>query len=253
MEALLFATLWVKLLFDFTSWWWINPDPGIFRIPYMNFLSVKAVPTVSWSSRGPLNFRPEAKTVFLLCLGLILFGIGEALLIAAGAGVSPWVVFAEGISLVTGLYIGWANFLVSIGVLLLWIPLRQTPGLGTILNAILVSAAIGLFLPFLPTPDLLLLQLIQSAAGVLLVGMGSGFYLIANLGPGPRDGLMTGLQRVTQLPIAWVRTLLEVTVVILGWLLGGTVGIGTLMFAFGIGPAVAIGLYSVSRLSKQRN
>ena len=108
----------------------------------MNFLSVKAVPTVSWSSRGPLNFRPEAKTVFLLCLGLILFGIGEALLIAAGAGVSPWVVFAEGISLVTGLNIGWANFLVSIGVLLLWIPLRQTPGLGTILNAILVSAAI---------------------------------------------------------------------------------------------------------------
>ena len=252
MEVLLFATLRVKLLFDFTSWWWINPDPGIFRNPHMNFLSVKAVPTVSWSSRAPLNFRPEAKTVFLLCLGLILFGIGEALLIAAGAGVSPWVVFAEGISLVTGLYIGWANFLVSIGVLLLWIPLRQTPGLGTILNAILVSAAIGLFLPFLPAPDLLLPQLIQSAVGVLLVGMGSGFYLIANLGPGPRDGLMTGLQRLTQLPIAWVRTSLEVAVVILGWLLGGTVGIGTLMFAFGIGPAVAVGLYSVSRLSKQK-
>ncbi|MEC8950709.1 MAG: hypothetical protein VYC30_06980 [Pseudomonadota bacterium] len=219
----------------------------------MKFLSVKAVPSVSWSSKHPLNFRPKAKTVFLLCLGLIIFGVGEALLIAAAVGVSPWVVLAEGIGLVTGLYIGWANFLVSIGVLLLWIPLRQIPGLGTILNAILVSAALGLSLPLLPTPDILLLQIVQSAVGIFLVGMGSGIYLIAHLGPGPRDGLMTGLQHVTQFPIAWVRTSLEVTVVILGWLLGGTVGLGTLMFAFGIGPAVSFGLYTVSRFSSQKD
>ena len=219
----------------------------------MKFLSVKAVPSVSWSSKHPLNFRPKAKTVFLLCLGLIIFGVGEALLIAAAVGVSPWVVLAEGIGLVTGLYIGWANFLVSIGVLLLWIPLRQIPGLGTILNAILVSAALGLSLPLLPTPDILLLQIVQSAVGIFLVGMGSGIYLIAHLGPGPRDGLMTGLQHVTKFPIAWVRTSLEVTVVILGWLLGGTVGLGTLMFAFGIGPAVSFGLYTVSRFSSQKD
>ena len=219
----------------------------------MKFLSVKAVPSVSWSSKHPLNFRPKAKTVFLLCLGLIIFGVGEALLIAAAVGVSPWVVLAEGIGLVTGVYIGWANFLVSIGVLLLWIPLRQIPGLGTILNAILVSAALGLSLPLLPTPDILLLQIVQSAVGIFLVGMGSGIYLIAHLGPGPRDGLMTGLQHVTQFPIAWVRTSLEVTVVILGWLLGGTVGLGTLMFAFGIGPAVSFGLYTVSRFSSQKD
>ncbi|MED5385683.1 MAG: hypothetical protein VYA28_03560 [Pseudomonadota bacterium] len=219
----------------------------------MKFLSVKVVPSVSWSSKHPLNFRPKAKTVVLLCLGLIIFGVGEALLIAAAVGVSPWVVLAEGIGLVTGLYIGWANFLVSIGVLLLWIPLRQIPGLGTILNAILVSAALGLSLPLLPTPDILLLQIVQSAVGIFLVGMGSGIYLIAHLGPGPRDGLMTGLQHVTQFPIAWVRTSLEVTVVILGWLLGGTVGLGTLMFAFGIGPAVSFGLYTVSRFSSQKD
>ena len=195
----------------------IGAEPRGNKNTNMKFLSVKAVPSVSWSSNHPLNFRPKAKTVFLLCLGLIIFGVGEALLIAAAVGVSPWVVLAEGIGLVTGLYIGWANFLVSIGVLLLWIPLRQIPGLGTILNAILVSAALGLSLPLLPTPDILLLQIVQSAVGIFLVGMGSGIYLIAHLGPGPRDGLMTGLQHVTQFPIAWVRTSLEVTVVILGW------------------------------------
>jgi len=251
--VLLFATLQAKLLFDFCQTVMIGVEPRGNENTYMKFLSVKAVPSVSWSSKHPLNFRPKAKTVFLLCLGLIIFGVGEALLIAAAVGVSPWVVLAEGIGLVTGLYIGWANFLVSIGVLLLWIPLRQIPGLGTILNAILVSAALGLSLPLLPTPDILLLQIAQSAVGIFLVGMGSGIYLIAHLGPGPRDGLMTGLQHVTQFPIAWVRTSLEVTVVILGWLLGGTVGLGTLMFAFGIGPAVSFGLYTVSRFSSQKD
>ena len=250
---LLFATLQAKLLFDFCQTVMIGAEPRGNKNTNMKFLSVKAVPSVSWSSKHPLNFRPKAKTVFLLCLGLIIFGVGEALLIAAAVGVSPWVVLAEGIGLVTGLYIGWANFLVSIGVLLLWIPLRQIPGLGTILNAILVSAALGLTLPLLPTPDILLLQIAQSAVGIFLVGMGSGIYLIAHLGPGPRDGLMTGLQHVTQFPIAWVRTSLEVTVVILGWLLGGTVGLGTLMFAFGIGPAVSFGLYTVSRFSSQKD
>ena len=250
---LLFATLQAKLLFDFCETVMRGVEPRGNKNTYMKFFSVKAVPSVSWSSKHPLNFRPKAKTVFLLCLGLIIFGVGEALLIAAAVGVSPWVVLAEGIGLVTGLYIGWANFLVSIGVLLLWIPLRQIPGLGTILNAILVSAALGLTLPLLPTPDILLLQIAQSAVGIFLVGMGSGFYVIAHLGPGPRDGLMTGLQHVTQFPIAWVRTSLEVTVVILGWLLGGTVGLGTLMFAFGIGPAVSFGLYTVSRFSSQKD
>ena len=215
----------------------------------MKLLSVKAVPSVSWSSEHPLNFRPRLKTLFILCSGLVIFGIGEAALIAAGAGVSPWTVFAQGIGIVTGLSIGWATFVVSVGVLLLWIPLKQTPGLGTLLNAIIISAAIEFSLPYLPQPSMYGLKIVQSAIGVLLVGMGSGLYLIAHLGAGPRDGLMTGLQRVTNFPIAWVRTALEITAVLFGWLLGGTLGLGTLMFAFGIGPAVSIGLYLVQHWS----
>lgn len=212
-------------------------------------MSVKTVPKVAWSSNKPLNLRPPFITLAILCSGLTIFGIGEALLIAAGAGVSPWTVFAQGIGLQTGLSIGWATFAVSGAVLLFWIPLRQVPGIGTILNAVIISAAIEISLPYLPSPENYLLRIVESAIGILMVGFGSGMYLIANLGPGPRDGLMTGLQRVTSFPIAWVRTSIELTVVVLGWLLGGTVGLGTVMFAFGIGPAVSIGLFSVHRLS----
>jgi len=123
------------------------------------------------------------------------------------------------------------------------------PGIGTILNAVIISVAIEFSLPYLPQPQSYLLQILQTSVGILLVGFGSGLYLIANLGPGPRDGLMTGLQRVTNLPVARVRTAIEVTVVLLGWLLGGTVGLGTLMFALGIGPAVSMGLYLVNNFS----
>lgn len=215
----------------------------------MKLLSVKAVPHVFWSSDQPLNFTPKVSTVSVLCLGLLIFGVGEALLIAAGVGVSPWTVLAQGLSIISGWSIGVCTFSVSVTVLLFWIPLSQTPGLGTLLNAIIISAAIELSLPWLPQPDVYLLQLLETIIGISLVGLGSGLYLIANLGPGPRDGLMTGLQRVTDLPVARVRTAIEISVVILGWLLGGTVGLGTLLFAFGIGPAVSIGLYSVQYFS----
>ncbi len=185
----------------------------------------------------------------MLCIGLVIFGLGEALLIAAGTGVSPWTVFAQGLGLVMGLSIGWATFVVSAGVLLLWIPLKQVPGIGTILNAVIISAVIGISLPYFPKPAVYGLQVIESIIGILMVGFGSGLYLIAHLGAGPRDGLMTGLQRVTGLPIAWVRTSIEIIVVLCGWLLGGTVGLGTVLFAFGIGPAVSIGLFTVQKHS----
>ena len=129
----------------------------------------------------------------------------------------------------------------------MWIPLKQKPGIGTILNTIIVSVVIDVTLPYLPSPELFFFQMIQIFIGVLIVGLGSGFYLIANLGPGPRDGLMTGLQKKTNLSIALVRAFLEITVVITGWYLGGTVGVGTLLFAFGVGPAVALGLYIVDK------
>lgn len=193
--------------------------------------------------------RPRPLTLLLLCFGLFVFGLGEALMIAAGLGVSPWTVLAQGIAQVADISIGWATFAVSLSVLLLWIPLRQMPGLGTVLNAIIIALAIELSLPFLPAADTWPLQMLEVLAGVALVGLGSGIYLVAHLGAGPRDGLMTGLQRVTGLPIALVRLSLEVTVVIIGWLLGGVVGLGTLLFALGIGPSVSAGLYVFALLN----
>ena len=215
-------------------------------MPSSKMFTVKSVPKVSWSSPHALNFTPKPLTFGLLCLGLIVFGIGEALLIAANAGVSPWTVLAQGIAIHSGLRIGLATFAVSVAVLLLWIPLRQRPGLGTILNALLIAAAIDISLPYLPSPDNYSLKIVETIIGILLVGIGSGLYLITNLGPGPRDGLMTGLQRRTRLPIAWVRMSIEIIVVILGWSLGGVVGAGTLLFALCIGWSVSVGLFLVA-------
>ena len=164
---------------------------------------------------------------------------------------SPWTVLAEGLSISSGLSIGALTFLISLGVLLLWIPIKQMPGVGTMLNVVIIAAVIEWSLPFLPHPDQYGLQILQAIIGTLIVGFASGIYLIANLGPGPRDGLMTGFQRVTGLPIAWVRAMIEIVVVTIGFSLGGTLGLATLIFAFGIGPAVSIGLYCVAALAKK--
>ena len=214
------------------------------------FLSIKSVPKTSWSSDTPLNFKPRLKTFILLCLGLSLFGFGESLLIHSTIGVSPWTVLAEGLSLKLNWSVGFATFIVSVLVLSTWIFLKQKPGLGTLLNIIIIAGMIdvSLFL-FDFSTNSYLLNILTGILGVLFVGLGSGIYLIANLGPGPRDGLMTGLQRITNFPIAWVRASIEISVVILGWTLGGTVGLGTLIFAFGIGPAVALGLYLTNKIS----
>ena len=182
-----------------------------------------------------------------LVLGLFIFGLGEALLIAAGVGVSPWTVFAQGITQVTGWSVGFATFVISIGVLTLWVPLKQVPGIGTILNAIIIALVLEYVLPFLPRFEALAVNIAMAALGVLVTGLGGAIYLIANLGPGPRDGLMTGLQGVTGWPIANVRTAIEISVVVIGWLLGGTVGIGTVLFAFGVGPSVALGMLALQR------
>ena len=211
------------------------------------FLSIKNVPKVSWSSKKPLNFRPKISTFLFLCFGLTLFGLGEGLLLVSLTGASPWSVLAQGISLHVELSIGIITFFISLFVIFLWIFLDQKPGIGTILNAIIIAIMIDLSITFVGTPSNYFSQILMAIISVLLVGLGSGFYLIANLGPGPRDGLMTGLQRKTNLPIASVRAFLEITVVITGWYLGGTVGLGTLLFAFGVGPSVALGLYFVDK------
>ena len=200
------------------------------------------VPRTIWSSRHPLNFRPKFSTLLALVLGLWIFGTGEAVLIAAGIGVSPWTVLAQGITEQTSFTVGEATFIVSVCVLLLWIPLRETPGIGTILNAILIALSIDVMAPFIPEQESLPNAIVQSAFGVMMVGTGSALYLTANLGPGPRDGWMTGVQKKTNWPIGRVRVGIEIIVLSIGILLGGTFGLGTIMFALGIGPAVAISL-----------
>jgi len=212
------------------------------------FLSIKKAPKTSWSSKRPFNLKPKLSTFFFLCFGLSLFGLGEGLLIVSFTGASPWSVLAQGISLNADFTIGTITLFISIGVLLLWIPLKQKPGIGTIFNALIVALMIDVCINFVPTPENYIFQLLLAIVAVLTVGLGGGIYLVANLGPGPRDGLMIGLQKITNLPIAAVRAFLEISVVIVGWYLGGTVGIGTILFAFGIGPAVAFGLFLVDKV-----
>ena len=211
------------------------------------FLKIKNIPKVYWSSEKPLNLKPKISTFFFLCLGLVLFGLGEGLLIVSFAGASPWSILAQGIALNVDLSIGIITVLISIGVLFLWLLLKQKPGIGTILNAIIIGLMIDVCIKFIPTPENYLNQLILATIAVLTVGLGGVIYLVANLGAGPRDGLMVGLQKKTNLPIATVRAFLEITVMSIGWYLGGTVGVGTLLFAFGIGPSVALGLYLVGK------
>ena len=212
------------------------------------FLSLRNIPKVSWSSKKPLNLRPKISTFLFLCLGLTLFGLGEGLLIVSLTGASPWSVLAQGISLNVDLSIGTITLFISIGVLLFWLPLNQKPGIGTILNALIIAVMIDICIKFVPTPENYISQLILAVIAVLITGFGGGIYLVANLGAGPRDGLMVGLQKKTNMPIAAVRAFLEITVVTIGWYLGGTVGMGTLLFAFGIGPAVALGLYLTGKI-----
>jgi len=212
------------------------------------FLKIKKIPKVKWSSDKPYNFRPKFSTFFFLCFGLTLFGLGEGLLIVSFTGASPWSVLAQGISLNINLSIGTITLLISLAVLVLWIPLGQKPGMGTIFNALIIAIMIDLCIKFVPTPSNYIHQLILAIISVITVGIGGGIYLVSNLGAGPRDGLMIGLQKLTKLPIAVVRAALEISAVSVGWYLGGTVGVGTLLFAFGIGPCVALGLYLVDKL-----
>ncbi len=213
-------------------------------------LTLKKIPELHWSSEFEYNLKPKKLTVFYLVFGLLLFGIGEALLITANVGVSPWFVLHQGLAFKTGFTIGITTFIVSIVVLLFWFPLRQKPGVGTILNAIFISIVIDLSLFILPYPKEFIFQLIQVIIGILIIGIGSGYYLAANLGPGPRDGLMTGINKQTNRSLTLIRTILEVSAVGIGFYLGGIVGIGTIIYALGIGFSVSLGLFLVGKFYK---
>ena len=216
------------------------------------FLKIKNIPKLSWSSKSPTNFKPSLKTLFYLCLGLIFFGFGEGLLIVSGIGASPWNVLHQGVAVSLGLSVGTIAFLVSFLVLLLWYFLDQKMGMGTIINFIIIAIMIDVTIYYFDKPNEGFIQMLMVIVGILIIGFGTSMYLIANLGAGPRDGLMTGLQKKTNAPIALVRVCIEIIVVLAGWFLGGIVGIGTLFFALGIGPSVAASLYlfSSKNLSK---
>lgn len=171
--------------------------------------------------------------------GLALFGAGIALLIDSDLGAAPWDVFHTGISEITGIPVGSVIIITGVALLALWIPLRETPGLGTVLNAVEIGLVAGLVLDWLPDTEHLALRSAMMLGGVVLIALGSGFYIGAGLGPGPRDGLMTGLARRGP-SLRAARTGIEISVLVIGVLLGGSVGIGTAVFAFGIGPLVQI-------------
>ena len=217
--------------------------------PFLNFLKINHIPKKTWSSNSPINFQPKLKTLLYLSLGLFCFGLGEALILISSTGNSPWLVLSEGLSIKTGLSVGTITFFISLVVLFFWIFLKQKPGIGTFLNVFIIAAVIDLTSFYFDPPSSVYSKYFLTVFSVLLVGLGSGIYLVANLGPGPRDGLMTGLTRITGYPISFIRASIEITVVIIGWYLGGTIGLGTLIFAFGIGPAVALGLSIVNKLS----
>ena len=217
----------------------------------MNYFKITHIPKVKWSSDSPFNIKPNPKTLFFLFFGLTLFGLGEALLIVSNFGVTPWTVFAEGVAKNFDISIGLATFLVSISILILWVPLKQKLGIGTISNAIIIAFTIDFFVYLLPHSKNTFLSFFEMTFGILLVGVGSGIYLITNLGPGTRDGLMKGISENFKKPIYIVRLSIEITVVIFGWLLGGTVGLGTLMFAILIGPIITVSLVAIKSIDKK--
>lgn len=181
-----------------------------------------------------------------LFFGLSLFGLGLALMVIADLGLSPWDVLHQGVSRRTGIPIGTVVIITGFAVLLLWIPLRERIGVGTIANAVVIGLVLdGALLVFPETLENLVLRWVGLLAGVVIVAVGSGFYIGAGLGPGPRDGLMTGLAR-RGISIAWARAGIEITALVVGWILGGTVGVGTVIFAFGMGPLVQFFLRRLS-------
>ena len=209
----------------------------------------KTVPITPWraNSRWDLSFSRVA----ILFFGLAIFGLGDALVVQSNLGNAPWTVFAQGLSLKSGLSLGWATFVTGCFVLLIWIPLRERPGFGTLANIVIISAAIEFGVSVFPLQETLIGGLASALIGIALVGLGSALYITCGLGPGPRDGAMTGIHQRTGVRVGRVRMGIEVTVLIIGALLGGQLGLGTALFALLIGQSVAISFGIVARLTSK--
>jgi len=230
-----------------------NNENWLFSV--RNFLRPsKTIPSTSWradTTWGLINGNQSLQRFLILIFGLTLFGIGEAFLVITSLGNSPWVVLSEGISLNSNLNIGQATFFVSLMVLFFWIPLKQKPGFGTLANMVVIAAAIELGLLIIPEVNNLALKVFYVLFGILLVGIGSALYITCGLGTGPRDGLMTGLHYRTGVRVGRVRLGIEVVALTTGALLGGSLGVGTALFALLIGQSVAISLGVLGRLTSK--
>ena len=230
-----------------------NNENWLFSV--RNFLRPsKTIPSTSWradTTWGLLNGKQSLQRFLILIFGLTLFGIGEAFLVITSLGNSPWVVLSEGISLNSNLNIGQATFFVSLMVLFFWIPLKQKPGFGTLANIVVISASIELGLLIIPEVNNIGLKVFYVLFGILLVGIGSALYITCGLGTGPRDGLMTGLHYRTGVRVGRVRLGIELVALTIGALLGGSLGVGTALFALLIGQSVAISLGVLGRLTSK--
>ena len=214
----------------------------------MEFLRpYKTIPITPW--RAASRWDLSVSRVSILFFGLFIFGIGDSLLIQSGLGNAPWSVLAQGLAKTFDSEIGLLTFIVSAIVLLLWIPLKEKPGFGTVANIVIIAGAIQLGIDFIPTTENTFVGLIYVLVGIALVGAGSSLYITCGLGPGPRDGLMTALHHKTGVRVGRVRLAIEGTVLILGALLGGVLGVGTALFALLIGQSIAIFLGIVARLT----
>ena len=207
----------------------------------------KTVPITPWTAKGLWDLTPLRTAI--LFSGLAIFGLGDSLLIQGGIGNAPWTVFAQGLTLKTGLSIGWATFIISVCVMLLWIPLNERVGFGTISNIVIIATFIQVGTIIFPKQNNFAIGVIFDFIGIALVGLGSALYITCGLGRGPRDGAMTGIHYKTGIRVGRVRMGIEVTVLIIGWFLGGTVGLGTALFALWIGQSVAIFLGLLARLT----
>ena len=212
----------------------------------------RTIPITPWRANttwGLIAAPYAIQRMLVLIFGLMIFGVGEAFLVVTSLGNSPWVVLSEGISLNSNLNIGESTFLVSVVVLLLWIPLRQKPGFGTLANIVVIAASIELGLLIIPTVENIYFKYFYVLFGIALVGIGSALYITCGLGTGPRDGLMTGLHYKTGVRVGRVRLGIEVVALSIGTFLGGSLGIGTALFALLIGQSVAISLGVLGRLT----
>ena len=207
----------------------------------------KTVPITPWTAKGLWDLTPLRTAI--LFFGLAIFGLGDSLLIQGGVGNAPWTVFAQGLTLKSGWSIGWATFIISVCVMLLWIPLNERVGFGTISNIVIIATFIQVGTMIFPKQDNFAIGVIFDFIGIALVGLGSALYITCGLGRGPRDGAMTGIHYKTGIRVGRVRMGIEVTVLIIGWFLGGTVGLGTALFALLIGQSVAIFLGLLARLT----